>query len=184
MYTISVYYTVCTQYWATNTECAKYQYRTVCYSYQKGMYKYQQDTLLYVPSISRVHCMYPISEYTVCTQYQSTLYVPNIRVHCMYPISVKETIYVPYISRVHKYQQKTVWLCIPYQYHLKWTRVTDESKEIPFKPLHDKTNAITCVPSEDSDQPGHSPSLIRVFAVRMKKHYVLATLRTYSEDSV
>ena len=26
-----------------------------------------------------------------------------------------------------------------------------------------------CVPSEDSDQPGHSPSLIRVFAVRMKK---------------
>ena len=144
--------------------------------------QYQQSTL-YVPNI-RVHCMYPISEYTVCTQYQSTLYVPNIRVHCMYPISVKETTYVPYISRVHKYQQKTVWLCIPYQYHLKWKRVTDESKEIPFKPLHDKTNAITCVPSEDSDQPGHSPSLIRVFAVRMKKHYVLATLRTYSEDSV
>ena len=26
-----------------------------------------------------------------------------------------------------------------------------------------------CAPSEDSDQPGHSPSLIRVFAVRMKK---------------
>ena len=26
-----------------------------------------------------------------------------------------------------------------------------------------------CVPSEDLDQPGHPPSLIRVFAVRMKK---------------
>ena len=26
-----------------------------------------------------------------------------------------------------------------------------------------------CAPSEDSDQHGHSPSLIRVFAVRMKK---------------
>ena len=26
-----------------------------------------------------------------------------------------------------------------------------------------------CAPSEDSDQPGHPPSLIRVFAVRMKK---------------
>ena len=33
-------------------------------------------------------------------------------------------------------------------------------------PPHDKTNKMTFVPSEDSDQPGHSPSLIRVFAVR------------------
>ena len=38
-----------------------------------------------------------------------------------------------------------------------------------FEPPHDKTNKMTCAPSEDSDQPGHSPSLIRVFAVRMKK---------------
>ena len=30
-----------------------------------------------------------------------------------------------------------------------------------------------CAPSEDSDQPGHPPSLIRVFAVRMKKAWVL-----------
>ena len=29
-------------------------------------------------------------------------------------------------------------------------------------------------PSEDSDQPGHPPSLIRVFAVRMKKTWVLS----------
>ena len=34
-----------------------------------------------------------------------------------------------------------------------------------FEPQHDKTNKMTCAPSEDSDQPGHSPSLIRVFAV-------------------
>ena len=31
-----------------------------------------------------------------------------------------------------------------------------------------------CAPSEDSDQPGHPPSLIRVFAVRMKKPWVLS----------
>ena len=31
-----------------------------------------------------------------------------------------------------------------------------------------------CAPSEDSDQPGHQPSLIRVFAVRMKKAWVLS----------
>ena len=37
-----------------------------------------------------------------------------------------------------------------------------------YEPPHDKTNKMTCAPSEDSDQPGHPPSLIRVFAVRSK----------------
>ena len=36
-----------------------------------------------------------------------------------------------------------------------------------FEPPHVKTNKMTCAPSKDSDQPGHPPSLIRVFAVRM-----------------
>ena len=31
-----------------------------------------------------------------------------------------------------------------------------------------------CAPSDASDQPGHPPSLIRVFAVRMKKAWVLS----------
>ena len=31
-----------------------------------------------------------------------------------------------------------------------------------------------CVPSKDSDQPGHPPSLIRVFTVRMKKAWTLS----------
>ena len=35
-----------------------------------------------------------------------------------------------------------------------------------FEPQHDKTNKMTCAPSEDLDQPGHPPDLIRVFAVR------------------
>ena len=35
-----------------------------------------------------------------------------------------------------------------------------------FELTHDKTNKLTCAPSEDSNQPGHPPSLIRVFAVR------------------
>ena len=43
-----------------------------------------------------------------------------------------------------------------------------------FEPPHDKTNKMVCAPSEDSDQPGHPPSLIRVFAVRMKKAWVLS----------
>ena len=33
---------------------------------------------------------------------------------------------------------------------------------------------VACAPSEDSDQPGLLPSLIRVFAVRMKKAWFLS----------
>ena len=39
---------------------------------------------------------------------------------------------------------------------------------------HDKTNKMVCVPRQDSDQPGHAPSLIRVFVVRIKKACVLS----------
>ena len=35
-----------------------------------------------------------------------------------------------------------------------------------IEPAHDRTNKMACAHSEDSDQPGHLPSLIRVFAVR------------------
>ena len=41
-----------------------------------------------------------------------------------------------------------------------------DSRKKHFEPPHDKTNKMTFVPSEDSDQTGHPPSLIRVFAVR------------------
>ena len=44
---------------------------------------------------------------------------------------------------------------------------------LTHEPQLDKTNKMICAPSEDSDQPGHPPSLIRVFAVRMKKGWVL-----------
>ena len=43
-----------------------------------------------------------------------------------------------------------------------------------IEPPHDKTNEVACAPSEDSDQPGHPLSLSRVFAVRMKKPWVLS----------
>ena len=43
-----------------------------------------------------------------------------------------------------------------------------------FEPPRDKTNKMACVPSEDSDQLGHPPSLMRVFAVRIKKAQVLS----------
>ena len=45
-------------------------------------------------------------------------------------------------------------------------------RKSPSEPQHDKTNKMACVPSEDSDKPGHPQ--IRVFAVRMKKPWVLS----------
>ena len=42
------------------------------------------------------------------------------------------------------------------------------------EPPHHKTNKMACAPSEVLDQPGHPPSLIRVFAFRMKKAWVLS----------
>ena len=42
------------------------------------------------------------------------------------------------------------------------------------EPPRDKTNKMACAPSEDSDQPGLPLSLIRVFAVRMKKAWLLS----------
>ena len=52
-----------------------------------------------------------------------------------------------------------------------------------IEPPHDKTNKIACAPSEDSDQPGHPPSLIRVFAVRSVIAKDPSFLHADSEDS-
>ena len=51
------------------------------------------------------------------------------------------------------------------------------------KSIHDKTNKMTCVPCEDSDQPRHSPGLIRVFAVRSMVAKDTRFLHTDNEDS-
>ena len=45
-----------------------------------------------------------------------------------------------------------------------------------------QTNKMACAPSEDSDQPGYSPSLIRVFTVRMKKAWDLTERTVESSD--
>ena len=53
-----------------------------------------------------------------------------------------------------------VTVCQPFQ---------TDCKVIKIEQRQDKAKKIACAPSEDSDQPGHPLSLIRVFAVRMKK---------------
>ena len=48
------------------------------------------------------------------------------------------------------------------------SEATSEDKDAlsECEPPHDKTNRMAFVPSEDSDQPGHPPSLIRVFVAQ------------------
>ena len=55
---------------------------------------------------------------------------------------------------------------------LRW--IPNEPRCAIFQPPHNKTNTMESAPSEDSDQPGHPPSLIRVFVVRIKKAWVLS----------
>ena len=45
---------------------------------------------------------------------------------------------------------------------------------ILYEPEHNKTYKMAWAPSKDPDQPGHPPSLIRVFTVCMKKALVLS----------
>ena len=44
----------------------------------------------------------------------------------------------------------------------------DSIEALISEPRHGKTNLVEGVPSEDSDQTGQLPSLIRVFVVRLK----------------
>ena len=63
-------------------------------------------------------------------------------------------------------KRHSIWTCDSFSY---WYLVKQK-----YELQHDKTNKMTCLPCKDSDQPGHPPSLIRVFAVRMKKAWVLS----------
>ena len=57
------------------------------------------------------------------------------------------------------------------------------SPNITNEPPHDKTNIMTCAPSEDSDLPVHPPSLIRVFVCAQWVANDPSFLHVDSEDS-
>ena len=54
----------------------------------------------------------------------------------------------------------------------------EQNHKVPIWAKTWKNQQNECAPSKDSDQPGHPPSLIRVFAVRMKKVSTLSYLLT------
>ena len=68
--------------------------------------------------------------------------------------------------------------------------ISDKPKHIDTKHIHmniiieshrDKTNKMVCASSEDSDQPGHLPSLISLCCLHEERS--LATHKAHSEDS-
>ena len=59
-----------------------------------------------------------------------------------------------------------------HSFYIIWTQSSNVKTIILSRLMTKPTKGS--VSSKDSDQPGHPPSLIRVFAVRMKKHWVLS----------
>ena len=63
-------------------------------------------------------------------------------------------------KKTHTKKQKN-WCCV-----FKGPEISSQSlQKFVFEPHHDKTNKVAYMPSEDSDQPTHPPSLIRDFTV-------------------
>ena len=88
-------------------------------------------------------------------------------------------LYKRYVVGIHQSRLGAIRTCMygvgsqqtfEYPQHMIYEEIWKKIYELP----HDKTNKMACAPSDDSAQPGHSPSLIRVFAVRMKKAWVLS----------
>ena len=109
--------------------------------------------------------------------YEGTLFLMMSR--CRYE-NCPSVIFILRIARNHNFIPEALNLCqvidlyqvktYSYSVHEYWNR----DSQLSFEPQHDKTNKMTCVPREDSDQPGHPPRMIRVFAVRMKKPWVFS----------
>ena len=71
-------------------------------------------------------------------------------------VSMAKRFHIGFCAKCKKNVMNCIHVCAAYI----------DSRKKHFEPPHDKPNKMTFVPSEDSDQPGHPPSLIRVFAVR------------------
>ena len=92
----------------------------------------------------------------------------TVSIHSYYTSIPRQNtpIYYPFFS--HTKMQNSV------SYYSHFQILYHPPSYLLFELPHDKTK-MAYAPSEDSDQPGHPPSLIRVLAVRIKKLGPLAT---------
>ena len=93
-----------------------------------------------------------------------------------------------YLMEEISFKQFLALQCLIYKYYLLFP---SSAEPLPFRQWMEITNWAAswqnqqcgCAPSENSDQLGQQPSLIRVFAVRMKRAWVLSYPSSAREDS-
>ena len=86
---------------------------------------------------------------------------------CSYSAKRRERL-MHHVQRVHRKEKNckcelcdfTSYAMCSIRRHMAHAHLGENS--IIIEPQHDNTNKMTCAPSEDSDQPGHPPNLIRV----------------------
>ena len=86
----------------------------------------------------------------------------------------EHVIMAPSLNTFKKSRLNVYWRRHTHKFYPACCEWYNHRAEKPYEPHHDKTSQMECAPSEDSDQPGHPPSLIRVFAVRLKKARILS----------
>ena len=78
------------------------------------------------------------------------------------------------IGMFHGEIREILILLVENAFYASFSKCVKTNATKTYEPAHDKTYRMAYMPSEDSDQPGHPPSLIRVFAVYIKKASVLS----------
>ena len=111
------------------------------------------------------------------THFMHRLFTWSLVVRCLqnHPHFLTQSSYIP-VRYVVRYRRKDfVWgEMYSYSFSSGKTYLVIQTWRIVKWATTWQNQQSDCAPSKDSDQPGHPPSLIRVFAVRMKKTWVLS----------
>ena len=113
------------------------------------------------------------------THFMHRLFTWSLVVRCLqnHPHFLTRSSYIPvrYVITSGTAEKKFVWgEMYSYSFTSGKTYLVIQTWRIVKWATTWQNQQSDCAPSEDSDQPGHPPSLIRVFAVRMKKTWVLS----------
>ena len=85
----------------------------------------------------------------------------SLATHKVHSVNCDQTGQMPRLIWVFAGRTSFCWFC-----HASAQIIITKRNVLDInEPSHDKTNKMACAPSEDSDQSGHPPSMIRVFAV-------------------
>ena len=109
-------------------------------------------------------CIMPKPVYAICEEQSDSLATQT-------QSSIIPTYVISKISTLVSFYRWTEWFSFPFSHipEVRFSRYMAHNWAAAWQ-----NQQSGCAPNEDSDQHGHPPSLIRVFAVRMKKPLVLS----------